>query len=180
VHFAPFPVHMPPTCPPSPRDGLSPPPTTTRTPSPSGSRPVGPPVSVTDACARAASVPPACPCMRSCRIVPWTEGTTDDSYMRGSHWRRSAAALPTSVRLPPLVSVMQAVSLSPYRPGVAERHQTRLRVSSAFPTCACPFALLGSGESCTSKSSPLHFGHLGWQFTPCVPRRTVSWHTAPP
>ena len=118
--------------------------------------------------------------MRACRIVQWTGDTTDDTCLRGSQERRSADGRPTGVRMPPLVMVRQAVSRSPSRPGVAARHQTRLLRCSAVQTCACPVALSGLGESCTSKSSPLHFGPLGGPFTPCVPRRTRSAHPALP
>jgi hypothetical protein len=43
-----------------------------------------------------------------------------------------------------------------------------------FMTGSCPLALSGLGEAFTSKSSVLNFGHLWWQFLPCVTRRTPS------
>ena len=51
-------------------------------------------------------------------------------------------------------------------------------VVPALQPCSCPLALSGLGEAFTSKSSALNFGHLWWQFLPCVTRRTLSPHTA--
>ena len=42
---------------------------------------------------------------------------------------------------------VQAVELSPYRAGLAERHPQRLQMTPAFPTCSCPLWLSPSGQS---------------------------------
>ena len=76
--------------------------------------------------------------------------------------------------VPPLGIVVQAVSLSPYRSGVAAPDHTRLLVLPAFPTCYCPLAFSGSGELGRLAVISLNCGHLRWLFLQCVTWRTVS------
>ena len=45
-------------------------------------------------------------------------------------------------------------------------------------TCSCPLALSGPGGSVRLEVHALNFGHLWWQSLQCVPRRTLSPHTA--
>ena len=52
-----------------------------------------------------------------------------------------------SVTVAPLGIRVQAVELSPYHAGLAERPPTRLQMASAFPTCSCPLWLSPLGES---------------------------------
>src|SRR3712207_3428941 len=80
--------------------------------------------------------------------------------------------------VPPLGIEVQAVSLSPYRSGVAKPYHTRLLVRPAFPTCCCPLAFSGPGELGRLAVITLNCGHLWWQFIQCVPWRTVSRHPA--
>ena len=47
-------------------------------------------------------------------------------------------------------------------------------VAPRFRPCVCPLALSGPGQAVASVSYPLGSGHLGWQFLPCVTRRTLS------
>ncbi len=70
-------------------------------------------------------------------------------------------------------------TLSPYRAGVAGPCPTRLRTSPAFQPGSCPLALSGLGKAVASESFTLNSGPLWGQFSPCVPWRTLSWHTAP-
>jgi hypothetical protein len=49
--------------------------------------------------------------------------------------------------VPPLEIEVQAIQLSPYRAGLAERHPTRLPMAPASPTCSCPLRLSPSGKS---------------------------------
>src|SRR5262245_871284 len=49
--------------------------------------------------------------------------------------------------VPPLEIGVQAIQLSPYRAGLAERHPTRLPMAPASPTCSCPLRLSPSGKS---------------------------------
>ncbi len=70
-------------------------------------------------------------------------------------------------------------TLSPYRAGVAGPCPTRLRTSPAFQPGSCPLALSGLGKAVASESFALNSGPLQGQFSPCVPWRTVSSHTAP-
>jgi hypothetical protein len=81
--------------------------------------------------------------------------------------------------VPPLDIGIQAIQLSPYRAGVAGQSRTRLLTSPAFPPCSCSLPFQDQVRWVASKSSALNFGHLRWQFTPCVPRRTLSPHPAP-
>ena len=80
--------------------------------------------------------------------------------------------------VPPLGIEVQAVSLSPYRSGVAEPDRTRLLVLPAFPTCYFPLAFSGPGELGRLAVISLNCGHLGWLFLQCVTWRTVSRHAA--
>jgi len=80
--------------------------------------------------------------------------------------------------VPPLGIEVQAVSLSPYRSGVAEPYRTRFLALPAFPTCYFPLALSGPGELDRLAVISLNCGHLRWLFLPCVTWRTVSRHSA--
>jgi hypothetical protein len=91
----------------------------------------------------------------------------------------STDVLPTSVTLPPLDIGVRTIQLSPYRAGVAGLCPTRLPTSPAFPPCSCPLSFQIQVRRVASKSFALNFGPLRGQFTPCVPWRTVSEHSAP-
>jgi hypothetical protein len=62
--------------------------------------------------------------------------------------------------IPPLGIEVQAVSLSPYRSGVAGQSHTRLLVLPAFPTCSFPLAFSGPGELVRLAVISLNCGHL--------------------
>src|SRR5215510_14692108 len=79
--------------------------------------------------------------------------------------------------VPPLEIGVQAVSLSPYRTGLAGPHRTRLPMSPAFPTCSCPLGLSPSGQSMTQES-PFELLLTQSRIQHRVPRRTLSPHTA--
>src|SRR5215468_1660193 len=49
--------------------------------------------------------------------------------------------------VPPLEIGVQAIQLSPYRAGLAERHPPRLLMAPASPTCSCPLRLSPAGKS---------------------------------
>jgi hypothetical protein len=117
--------------------------------------------------------------MPSLGIAPRARCTTSETCTRGSRWRRSINVLPTSVLLPPLVIRIRAIRLSPYCANVAGPCHTRLLTSPAFQPCSCPLALSGLGKAVASESCTLNSGPLRGQFTPCVPWRTVSLHSAP-
>ena len=80
--------------------------------------------------------------------------------------------------VPPLDIGVGAIQLSPYRAGVAGQCHTRLLTSPAFPSCSCSLPFRSQVRWVASKSSALNFGHLGWQFAPCIPRRTLTPHPA--
>ncbi len=83
--------------------------------------------------------------MRSFRIVHCAGRTTRETELVA----RNVIGVQTCYRwvcLPPLGIEVQAVSLSPYRSGVAEPHRTRFPVLPALPTCYFPLALSGLGE----------------------------------
>src|SRR4029453_15978038 len=79
--------------------------------------------------------------------------------------------------VPPLEIGVQAVSLSPYRTGLAGPHRTRLPMSPAFPTCSCPLGLSPSGKSMTQES-PFELLLTQSRIQHRVPRRTLSPHPA--
>jgi len=79
--------------------------------------------------------------------------------------------------VPPLEIGIQAVSLSPYRAGLAGQHRTRLPVPPAFPTCSCPLGLSPAGKSMTQES-PFELLLTVARMQHRVPRRTLSMHTA--
>jgi len=79
--------------------------------------------------------------------------------------------------VPPLEIGVQAVSLSPYRTGLAGPHRTRLPMSPAFPTCSCPLGLSPSGKSMTQEP-PFELLLTVSRIQHRVPRRTLSPHTA--
>src|SRR6266436_4857419 len=79
--------------------------------------------------------------------------------------------------VPPLEIGVQAVSLSPYRTGLAGPHRTRLPMSPAFPTCSCSLGLSPSGESMTQEP-PFELLLTVSRIQHRVPRRTLSPHTA--
>jgi len=112
--------------------------------------------------------------MPSLGIVPGAERTTNETFIRGSPGRWVYKRATNECEFPPLDMGVQAIQLSPSRAGVAGPQQTRLLLSPAFQPCACPLALSGPGQAVASESSTLNSGPLRGQFTPCVPRRTVS------
>ena len=79
--------------------------------------------------------------------------------------------------VPPLEIGVQAVSLSPYRTGLAGPHRTRLPMSPAFPTCSCSLGLSPSGKSMTQEP-PFELLLTVSRIQHRVPRRTLSPHTA--
>jgi len=79
--------------------------------------------------------------------------------------------------VPPLEIGVQAVSLSPYRTGLAGPHRTRLPMSPAFPTCSCPLGLSPSGKSMTQEP-PFELLLTVSRIQHRVPRRTLSPHPA--
>src|SRR2546427_13147520 len=79
--------------------------------------------------------------------------------------------------VPPLEIGVQAVSLSPYRTGLAGPHRTRLPMSPAFPTCSCPLGLSPSGKSMTQEP-PFELLLTVSRIQHRVPRRTLSSHPA--
>ena len=90
----------------------------------------------------------------------------------------STDVLPTSVKVPPLETRVEAIQLSPYHAGVAGQYRTRLQIFPASPPCSCPVLLADLGKVFTSKSCALHCDHLRWQLTRCATRRTLSHHPA--
>jgi hypothetical protein len=90
----------------------------------------------------------------------------------------STDVVPTSVKVPPLETRVEAFQLSPYHAGVAGPYRTRLQISPALHPCSCPVLLSDFSKVFASKSVALNFGHLWWQFTRCTTRRTVSKHPA--
>jgi hypothetical protein len=68
-------------------------------------------------------------------------------------WRLPVASVhrrvPDESEIPPLDLGVQAVSLWPYRSGVAGRPPPRLRLPPALPTCCCPLGLSPPGKSLT-------------------------------
>ena len=79
--------------------------------------------------------------------------------------------------VPPLEIGVRAIQLSPYRAGLAGRHDTRLPVPPAFPTGSCPLWLSPSGQSMTQES-PFELLLTVSRIQHRVPRRTVSLHPA--
>jgi len=77
--------------------------------------------------------------------------------------------------VPPLEIGVQAVSLSPYRTGLAGPHRTRLPMSPAFPTCSCSLGLSPSGKSMTQEP-PFELLLTVSRIQHRVPRRTLSPH----
>ncbi|MBW4429934.1 MAG: hypothetical protein KME50_37730, partial [Nostoc desertorum CM1-VF14] len=49
----------------------------------------------------------------------------------------------------------------------------------ALRTCSCPLALSSLGKLFALESITPNSSQLCWQFYQCVPRRTLSLHTAP-
>ena len=82
------------------------------------------------------------------------------------------------IRLSVMWRTVRAMQLSPYRAGLAGRHDTRLPVPPAFPTGSCPLQLSPSGESMTQES-PFELLLTLSRMQHRVPRRTVSLHPAP-
>jgi hypothetical protein len=89
------------------------------------------------------------------------------------HPRRGSGACAVA----PLEIGVQAVSLSPYRTGLAGPHRTRLPMFPAFPTCSCPLRLSPLGESMTQES-PFALLLTVSRIQHRVPRRTLSPHPA--
>ena len=81
------------------------------------------------------------------------------------------------IRLSVMWRTVRAMQLSPYRAGLAGRHDTRLPVPPAFPTGSCPLQLSPSGQSMTQESLFELLLTLS-RMQHRVPRRTVSLHPA--
>ena len=173
----PSPVHLPPTCHPSPCDGFSPSPTTTMAPCPWGSRPGGHPAfRWCCTCERDVGAP-RIPLNEVVLHRPSREGYTPQkphgALVMAPPPRRGSG----ECAVPPLEIGVWAIQLSPYRTGLAGRHGTRLPVPLAFPTCSCPLGLSPSGQSMTQES-PFELLLTQSRIQHRVPRRTLSAYTA--
>ena len=115
------------------------------------------------ACARCTS-----PIMRSVRTAKVYRYAHD-----GAASRRGRG----ECEVPPLEIGVRAMQLSPYRAGLAGRHDTRLPVPPAFPTGSCPLWLSPSGQSMTQES-PFELLLTVSRIQHRVPRRTLSHHPA--
>ena len=117
--------------------------------------------------------------MPSLGIVHRARRTMSETLTHGSRWRRVYRRATDECEVPPLDIGIQAIQLSPYRADVAGPCPTRLLTSPAFPLCSCSLSFQNQVRRVASESSALNSGPLQGRFTPCVPWRTVSLHTAP-
>jgi hypothetical protein len=99
---------------------------------------------------------------------------SNPSLSMASEYRRAT----DECAVPPLDIRVCTIQFSPYRTGVAGPCHTRFLTSPAFPPCSCSLSFQNQVRRVASKSSALNFGPLWGQFTPCVPWRTLSPHTA--
>jgi hypothetical protein len=116
--------------------------------------------------------------MRSLRIAHRSRRGREETLFPAYRWRRGYRRATDECDVPPLGIGVRAVSLSPYRAGVAGRGLPRLGTSPAFQPGSCSLALSGLGQAVASESFALNSGPLWGQFAPCVPWRTLSPHTA--
>src|SRR5918993_3254928 len=98
--------------------------------------------------------------MRSLRIAHRSRRSREETLFPAYRWRRVYRRATDECEVPPLGIGVRAVSLSPYRAGVAGRGLPRLGTSPAFQPGSCSLALSGLGKVVASESFALNSGPL--------------------